>query len=302
MEAYLAEILADFRTWLVQFLPSLLGALVVALIGWYGSHWVKRLVDRAVTRVGWDEIVWGYVSTVARYVFLVVMLIAALKQIGFPVESLLVSVGITGIIIGMGARRSIANYFAGLMMLGAKPFTRGDLIEFGPPPQMGFVTDVNMSYTGLITVDNARIVVPNSVIWRNKIINHSSYDMRVLQIPLAVAYDVDLDWVSDIALDVLQEHPSILEEPAPRFRVSEVTSGEIKGLLLGWTAARTVNIYSDLITALREAFTQAGLTVTIPAKDVSLTGEEYLWQKRPTGLSQSGEPPLLAKSSKMRPS
>ena len=302
MEAYLAEILADFRTWLVQFLPSLLGALVIALIGWYGSHWVKRLVDRAVTRVGWDEIVWGYVSTVARYVFLVVMLIAALKQIGFPVESLLVSVGITGIIIGMGARRSIANYFAGLMMLGAKPFTRGDLIEFGPPPQMGFVTDVNMSYTGLITVDNARIVVPNSVIWRNKIINHSSYDMRVLQIPLAVAYDVDLDWVSDIALDVLQEHPSILEEPAPRFRVSEVTSGEIKGLLLGWTAARTVNIYSDLITALREAFTQAGLTVTIPAKDVSLTGEEYLWQKRPTGLSQSGEPPLLAKSSKMRPS
>lgn len=302
MEAYLSTVLVDFGTSLQDFLPSLLGALVISLIGWYGSQWAKRFVDRAVTRVGWDEIVWGYVSTVGRYFFLVVMLIAALKQIGFPVESLLVSVGITGIIIGMGARRSIANYFAGLMMLGAKPFTRGDLIEFGPPPQMGFVTDVNMSYTGLITVDNARIVVPNSVIWRNKIINHSSYDMRVLQIPLAVAYDVDLDWVSDIALDVLQEHPSILEEPAPRFRVSEVTSGEIKGLLLGWTAARTVNIYSDLITALREEFTQAGLTVTIPAKDISLTGEEYLWQKRLRASTQNEKQSLLTKVNSIRPS
>lgn len=302
METYLSAILDELGLWLRDFLPALLGALVIAVVGWYGSRWVKRLIDRLVVRVGWDEIVWRYVSTVLQYVLLAVMLIAALKRVGFPVESLLVSFGITGIIIGMGARRSIANYFAGLMMLGAKPFARGDLIEFGPPPQIGFVTDVNMSYTGLITVDNARIVVPNSVLWRNKIINHSSYDMRVLQIPLAAAYDVDLDWVGDIALETLQEHAAILDDPAPRFRVSEVTAGEIKALLLGWTTASTVNLYSELITTLRQAFTVADLPVTIPAKDVSLTGEEYLWQKKPSIPAQSGEIPLFAKINKRRPS
>ena len=273
-------VLNELLLYLRDYLPSLVGALVIALVGWFGSYWVKRSVDGLVTRVGWDEITWGYVSTLARYFFLAIMLTAALKQIGFPVESFLVSVGITGIIIGMGARRSIANYFAGLMMLGAKPFGKGDLIEFGPPQQVGFVTHVNLSYTGLLTLDNARIVVPNGVLWRNKIINHSSYDMRVLQIPLAASYEVDMDWVKDIALDKLQNHPAILDDPAPRFKMLEVSADEERAQLLGWTASKSVNLYGELITELRQEFADAGLTVTIPAKDVSLTGEEYQWQKR----------------------
>ena len=273
-------LLDEFLLYLRDFLPSLIGAVIIALVGWIGSYWVKRSVDSLVVRVGWDEITWGYVSTFARYFFLAVMFTAALKQLGFPIESFLVSVGITGIIIGMGARRSIANYFAGLMMLGAKPFAKGDLIEFGPPQQIGFVTHVNLSYTGLLTLDNARIVVPNGVLWRNKIINHSSYDMRVLQIPLAAAYEVDLDWVKDIALDKLRNHPAILDDPAPRFKMLEVSADEERAQLLGWTASKSVNLYGELITALRQEFADAGLTVTIPAKDVSLTGEEYLWQKR----------------------
>ncbi len=277
-------LLDEFLAYLRDFLPSLVGAVVIALIGWFGSYWVKRSVDGLVERVGWDEITWGYVSTLARYFFLALMFMAALRQIGFPIESFLVSGGLTGIIIGMGARRSIANYFAGLMMLGAKPFDKGDLIEFGPPQQIGFVTHVNLSYTGLLTLDNARIVVPNSVLWRNKIINHSSYDMRVLQIPLAVDYVVDLDWVKDIALAKLRDHPAILDEPAPRFKMLEVTAEVERAQLLAWTAADSVNLYGEVITELRTEFADAGLEVTIPAKDVNLTGEEYLWQKRAGAL------------------
>ncbi len=273
-------VLDEFLLYLRDFLPSLVGALLIASVGWIGSYWVKRSVDSLVVKVGWDEITWGYVSTFTRYFFLAIMLTAALKQIGFPIESFLVSVGITGIIIGMGARRSIANYFAGLMMLGAKPFGKGDLVEFGPPQQIGFVTHVNLSYTGLLTLDNARIVVPNSVLWRNKIINHSSYDMRVLQIPLAVAYEEDLDWVKDIALERLRTHTAILDDPAPRFKMLEVTAEVERAQLLAWTAAKSVNLYGELITELRKEFADAGLAVTIPAKDISLTGEEYLWQKR----------------------
>ena len=271
--------LHDFLAWFAGLVPTLLAALGIAAIGWFGSIWLKRLIDRAVIHAGWDEITWGYIGTVVRYIFLVTMLIAALKRIGFPVESLMVSIGVTGIIIGMGARRSIANYFAGLMMMGAKPFDQGDLIEFGPPQQIGFVLDVNMSYTGLVTLDNAQIVVPNSVLWRNKIINHSRYEMHVLQITLAVDYSVDLDWVRDLALDLMHRHEAILEEPAPRFKVLAVAANEIKTSVVGWTTAQTVNLYGELISALRQEFAEANLAVTIPAQDISPTGEEYLWRK-----------------------
>ena len=94
---------------------------------------------------------------------------------GFPLRSLLATFGISGVIIGLGARQSLSNYFFGLMLLSARPFKLGDLIEFGPPPQVGVVRAVKMTYTALDTLDNVRVIVPNSVIWRNRIINFSVY-------------------------------------------------------------------------------------------------------------------------------
>ncbi|MDE2741867.1 MAG: mechanosensitive ion channel, partial [Gemmatimonadota bacterium] len=126
--------------WLISSLADLVLGLLIALASWLVSRWVKRFVSRTAKRLGWDEILWDYFGTVLRYLTLIVGWVSALKKTGFPVEAVLATFGISGIIIGLGARRSIANYFSGLMMLAARPFKQGDLIEFGPPPQIGRVT------------------------------------------------------------------------------------------------------------------------------------------------------------------
>jgi small conductance mechanosensitive channel len=211
---------------------------------------------------------------VLRYVVLIVGFTSALNAIGFPVDTLLTTFGISGVIIGFGARASIANYFAGLMMLAARPFKQGDLIEFGPPQQVGRVTEVQMTFTGLVTMDNVRIVVPNAVIWRNKIVNYSTFDQRAIQISLSIPYDVDVDWVEDIALDVLRHHEAVLNDPAPTFTLSDATATDVKALVIAWSSVTSMTIFGGVITTMRKDFETAGLLVVVPAKDIDLKREE----------------------------
>ena len=229
-----AELLARLE----GFLPDLLGGLVIAAATLYFAGWVRRALSRAAVRLGWDEILWSYFGSALRWLIIAVGMTSALKQVGFPVNALLTTFGISGVIIGLGARQAIANYFAGMMMLGARPFKQGDLIEFGPPPQVGRVTEVKMTYTGLVTLDNVRLIVPNSVMWRNKIVNFSSLEERAIRITLGMPYEVDVDWVRDLALSVLQEHDAVLDEPAPTFTVSDVTADRVKALLVAWQSRK----------------------------------------------------------------
>jgi small conductance mechanosensitive channel len=261
-------------TWLIDFLPGLVKGSLIAIFSWYAGLWAKRFVDRSSIRLSGDEILWSYLGTLLRYLVVAAGFTAAMKKVGLPVDALLATFGISGVIIGFGARASIANYFAGLMMLAARPFKQGDLIEFGPPPQVGRVTEVKMTYTGLVTLDNVRIVVPNSVMWRNKIVNFSSFQKRAIRIPLSVPYDIDIDWVEDLALDVLSRHEGVLDDPPPSFTVSDVTATDVKALLVAWSQVETMKIFGSVITQMRKEFEAADLAVTVPAKDIDLKREE----------------------------
>ncbi len=264
----------EYATALLGWLPDLMLGALIAIASWWAGLWSKRAVLRAMQRLGGDEILWNYLSTVLRYGVMIVGYVTALKQAHFPVDALLTTFGISGVIIGLGARTSIANYFAGIMMLAARPFKQGDLIEFGPPAQIGRVTEVKMTYTGMVTLDNVNIIVPNSVMWRNKIVNFSTFDTRAIRVPMRLSYELDIDWVEDLALGVLQRHEAVLNEPAPTFTVSDVTGDSVLVMLEAWSAVDTMNIFGDVISQMRKEFETAGLAVVVPAKDIDLKREE----------------------------
>ena len=264
----------QFWEWFFQFLPKLVRGSIIILIGLAVARAIGTAFRRAVHRVRIDAVLWEYLGTVLRCVVVIVFAISGLKVMGFPVNSLLATFGVSGVIIGLGARQSMANYFAGIMMLAAKPFKKGDLIEFGPPPQIGVVQEVKMTCTKLDTLDNVQVTVPNAVLWRNKVTNFSVHEARAIRIPLGVPYDVDVDWVRDIALDVLRRHDAVMDDPPPVFTVSDVTPDEVRATLVAWSTVDMMNIYGDVITEMRKDLETAGLTVKVPVKEIDLKREE----------------------------
>jgi small conductance mechanosensitive channel len=274
MMQYMARAADQFLGWLGVFLPNLLKGAAILLVGWYLASKARAMLLRAGKRLNWEPTVAEYGGNTMRYALVAVFAISGLKMSGFPVNSLLAAVGISGVIIGLGVRAQIANYFAGVMMLAARPFKRGDLIEFGPPPQVGTVREVCMTFTAVDTLDNVRVVVPNAVMWRNRIYNFSVHDQRAIRIPLTIPYDVNLDWVRDIALDVLKRHAAVSDDPAPTFTTSDVTAADVRGLVVAWSTVSSMNVFGDVITQMRKEFELAGLAVTVPSKDVDLKREE----------------------------
>lgn len=254
--------------------PDLVLGLVLALAVWVAAKLVQRVVVNSARRMRGDAVVWGYLGNVVRYLLQVVGWVTALQIMRVPVEALLATLGISGVIIGFGARQSIANLFFGMMLLAAKPFKQGDLIEYGRPTQIGRVTELRLSYTSLVSQDNVRIVAPNSVMWRTQITNFSSLDRRAIRIPIAVPYDVDMDWVEDLALDVLRSHEEVAADPAPRFTVSNVTPEEVRAQLVAWSRGDRMHAFGAIVTRMRAAFEAAGMEVTVPAADVDLQREE----------------------------
>jgi len=254
--------------------PDLLLGLVLAVATWVAAKLAQRAVVKGAARVGGDTVVWGYLANAIRYLLQVVGWVTALQVMHVPVEALLATLGISGVIIGFGARQSIANLFFGMMLLAAKPFKQGDLVQYGRPPQIGRVSELRLSYTSLVSQDNVRVVAPNSVMWRTEITNFSSLDRRAIRIPIAVPYDVDMDWVEDLALDVLRGHEEVADHPAPRFTVSNVAPEEVRASLVAWSRADRMHAFGAIVTRAREAFEAAGMAVTIPAADVDLQREE----------------------------
>ncbi|MFC1815760.1 mechanosensitive ion channel family protein, partial [Thermodesulfobacteriota bacterium] len=143
-------------TWLLDILPAFTKGAIILAIGWFLAGKINNLIVRTGARLKWDPVISEYVANTFRYIAIAIFLIVTLRIMGFPVTSFLATLGVSGIIIGMGLRGELSNYFAGLMMLGARPFGKGDLIEFGPPPQIGIVRDVHMMYTVLDGADNVR--------------------------------------------------------------------------------------------------------------------------------------------------
>ncbi|WP_309384858.1 mechanosensitive ion channel domain-containing protein [Cerasicoccus frondis] len=254
--------------------PGSIEALVIFICGYLVAKLLRSLFVRFGSAQKWDEAITEYLGLVIFISVLVMFTISALKALGFPVNSMLASFGITGVIIGLGVRAQLNNYFAGVAMLAARPFHKGDLIEFGPPFQIGVVQNVYMSSTVLDTLDNVRIVVPNGVLWRNMIKNYSSNQERTIRFDLTINPALELAYVRDLASQVLLSNEHILKNPAPELDVAEVTPDGVRAVLKAKCRANAVQVFTQLVEDLRSAFEEAGMQVKLPAKGVKLKVEE----------------------------
>ena len=125
--------LADVAwTWTAAFLPRLIAAVLILVIGTIVARWVSRAVydiSRRTTHI--DPTLRPVLASMIRYAVLILVLIVALSQVGIQTASLLAVVGAAGLAIGLALQGTLSNFAAGLMLLWLRPFRIGDFIEVG---------------------------------------------------------------------------------------------------------------------------------------------------------------------------
>jgi len=145
------------------------------------------------------------------------------------------SAGILSMVIGFGARDTIANLFSGISIMADAPYKEGDYINLDSG-ERGCVKRIGISSTRILTRDDIEITIPNSVIANSKIINESGgpYEKERIRINISVSYDSNIDQVRQILYNVAKNSNYSCVDPEPRVRFREFGDSGLKFQLLFW--------------------------------------------------------------------
>ena len=189
------------------------------------------------------------------------------------INGILASAGVLGVVLGLAAKDTVANFFAGVFLMADSPFKEGDyiMLETG---ERGYVKNMGLRSTRFMTRDDIEITIPNSVIAAAKIINESGgsgvEDIERVRISLQVAYGSDVDQVKDILQSIAINNKDVLDNPNPRVRSREFADSGIRLELLFWifkpeTRGRIVDTVN---TEIYKQFKQNGVTIPYPTMKV----------------------------------
>ncbi len=257
------------RAWevIIAFGGKAIVAVVIFLVGWWVAKLVARIIETMMMKANVEKTVISFVGNLAYIAVLVFVVLAALGKLGIPTTSFVAVVGAAGLAIGLALQGSLANFAAGFLMIVFRPFKVGDYIEGAGVG--GAVEKIQIFTTQLITPDNKTIIIPNSKIMGDNIINYSAKAQRRIDLVFGVSYSDDINKVKQIISEVMSEEKRILQDPAPSIALMELADSSVNFAVRPWV--NTENYWSvrfDLIEAMKKRFDDEGITIPFPQQDV----------------------------------
>lgn len=226
--------LADDATQLAVNL--VIAALILAITLW-SAGWVARLVRGAIGRVHTanpDTTLQSFCASLARYVVMIVGLIAILQQLGVQATSIIALLGAASLAIGLALQGALSNVAAGVMILLFRPYRVGDLIEVGG--RQGIVKALDLFTTELATPDNIKVVAPNGKIFGDVILNYSHHARRRVDVVFKVPLATDIVAVLQRLRDRVENDPRVRKDPAPLIEVTDLSEAFAQAAVRAWTA------------------------------------------------------------------
>ena len=154
---------------------SVIGAIIILVIGFWVAKKAKQAVFRLVNRRG-ESTLAHFLAGVARYAILTIVLVMVLQQFGVKTASIIAALGAAGLAIGLALQGTLQNIAAGVMLLFLRPFKIGDFIDTGSAT--GVVQEIGLFATELKTLDGLYLLAPNSTVWGSEITNYSYHQQR----------------------------------------------------------------------------------------------------------------------------
>lgn len=204
-----------FKQWLGQIYYAIIVALVV--IGLWKlvdifTLWYQEKVAVQAERSG-KEAVLLLGERAVRTLVVLVGLLFVMDHFGFNISALLTAIGIGGLALSLAAQDTIANMISGVIILIDQPFRAGDRIEIQELNTWGDVVSIGLRSTRIRTLDNRLVIVPNSSISNNQVVNYTFPDPRYrIQTEIGVAYGTDLRIVREVITESLQGVEGVLPE------------------------------------------------------------------------------------------
>ncbi|MDV2857714.1 MULTISPECIES: small-conductance mechanosensitive channel MscS [Oceanimonas] len=271
-----AAFLQDAQSWIVnnqeliiRYTVNIAAALITLIIGFIAVGMLTGGMNKVLKARNVDSTISDFVTSLLKYGLLAFVIIAALSRVGVQTASFVAVVGAAGLAIGLALQGSLSNFAAGVLLIGFRFFKAGDYIEAAGTA--GTVHSVQIFTTILMTPDNRMIVVPNSKILNDRIVNYSKESTRRLDLVIGVSYSADLQLTKEVLTRIIEEEPRVLKEPACRIAVSELGASSVDFIVRPWVKAEDYwNLKFDLLEKIKNELDANNIGIPFPQMDVHL--------------------------------
>jgi len=262
-----------------QFKVSLLSLIMLSVlmaVVFSISHYVRKLLGRTRWMMQVDSGLRFTILRVLHYVIVAGGVLYGLK-IGFNADltSIAVLIGFLSVGIGFGLQYIASDLISGLILLFERPIRVGDRLKLGDID--GRVENIQVRTTLIITNDNIAVIVPNSDLVRNQVINWSygSHQIR-LRIPVGVSYGSDLEEVRQALIDAGKSVSEVLDDPSPNVHLKAFGDSSIDFDLLVWIREphKYPQIRSNVNFAIARTFRERGIEIPFPQRDLHIKSRQ----------------------------
>lgn len=271
---------------------SLAQGIIIFIVALLASRMFSRMLERRIEKRQYIDP--GIRYTVARlthYLILTLGLLLALTTgLSLNLTSIAVLFTALSVGIGFGLQYIASDIASGFILLFERPIRVGDRVTIGADDE-GDIHSINLRTTVVMTNDRIAVIVPNSKLVRERVINWSYGDPRArIAIPISVAPEADVDLVTKTLLRAAEEVDDILLQPPAKVQFLKFGDSSLDFRLLVWTnkPRSHAQIRSDVNYRIEKLFREAGIELASPQFDIRLRGGS---------LSLGRDSELLAKES-----
>ena len=267
--------LADLLTleFVISVFGSVLAAILILITGFVIGGWLRgRLMRVGQMNRHLDATLFSFLGNIIRYVIIGFAFLFVLNTFGVQTTSFVAVIGAAGLAIGLALQGTLSNIAAGVMIVFFRPVKLGDFVEVNG--QMGTVKEINLNFIELASVANVQIIIPNSQVWGNTIVNYSAYDSRRAEWVFGVGYGADLKLAEETIRRTILSDPRSRTEPEPFIQVNNLGDFSVDFLVRVWCSSADFFQYqADMKRQVKEALDAAGVEIPFPTRKVLNTAE-----------------------------
>ncbi|MBO5353887.1 MAG: mechanosensitive ion channel [Lachnospiraceae bacterium] len=265
MEAVLAFITASI-------LPALIKILIAIVIYYVGTKLMKfimNVTEKAMEKGKVDAGVQSFIKSALRIVLYIVLAFIIISYLGIATTGIAALFASAGVTVGLALQGSLSNLAGGVLILILKPFKIGDyIVACG---EEGTVTDIEIFYTKLSTVDNRKIVIPNGALSNSNITNVSHEEFRRVDLVLGVSYESDVKTVKNILADIAAKNEMVLKDRDINIYINEFAASSIDFGFRVWTKAENYwTLKWQLMEDVKAAFDANHIEIPFNQIDVNM--------------------------------
>lgn len=258
--------------------------LVLALIytGYLLSRLVELLLAHKLAKTDLRPDLVNIIKRISFYTILLMLVVTIMGLLGIPVAAFAFATGAIAIGIGFGAQNIINNFISGWILIAERPIRANDFIEIDG--FNGTVKEVGTRSTLIHRPDGVHVLVPNSKLLENTVINWTLIDGFIRSVVrVGVAYGTDPKQVLMLLEQCVTARVEVLSEPKPQYIFEDFGDSALIFDAYFWCDVRGEKtlrgVRSDIRLSIAKAFDQADIVISFPQRDLHLHTEKPITVK-----------------------